>query len=128
MLPDQFISVCNKDLALFLKERIPKTIVEMRTLADQFKEARQVSILSLVSSSRKETSFEQKNSRAGKDQRNQKEQTSRNESQQSSIRTGFRRDGRCYKCSRPVHIASQCYQPSKRNRSMQLQLLHLMRQ
>lgn len=38
----------------------------MCTLADQFKEARQVSIVLLVSSSRKEIPFEQKNAVAGK--------------------------------------------------------------
>lgn len=59
----------------------------MCTLADQFKEARQVSIVLIVSSSRKETPFEQKNAVAGKDQRNQKEQTSKNEGQQSHHRT-----------------------------------------
>lgn len=90
----------------------------MCTLADQFKEARQVSIVLLVSSSRKEIPFEQKNAVAGKDQRNQKEQTSKNEGQQSASqnRTESERDGRCNKCSRPGHIALHCYQSSNRNR------------
>lgn len=39
MLRDQFFSNCNRDLLLFLKERIPKDIQEMYVLADQFKEA-----------------------------------------------------------------------------------------
>lgn len=93
----------------------------MCTLADQFKEFRQVNIVSLVSSSSKETQFKQKNAGAGKDQRNLKVQTSKNEGQQSARqnRTGSGRDGRrCYKCSRPGQIASQCYQSSNRNRSM----------
>lgn len=58
------------------------TIDEMCTLADQ--EVCQGSIASLVFSSRKETPFEQKKAGAGKDQRNQKEQTSKNEGQQSA--------------------------------------------
>lgn len=58
---------------MFLKERIPKTIDEMCTLADQVKEARQVSIVSLISYSRKETPFEQKNAGAGKDQNDRTE-------------------------------------------------------
>lgn len=64
LLRDQFILVCNKDLASFLKERIPKTIDEMLTSADQFKEARQVYNVSLVSSCKNKTQFEQKNARA----------------------------------------------------------------
>jgi hypothetical protein len=39
-LREQFILCCSKDLGLFLKERIPKTIQEMARFADQFAEAR----------------------------------------------------------------------------------------
>lgn len=36
MLRDQFLSICNRDLLRFLKERIPKDIQEMSVLADQY--------------------------------------------------------------------------------------------
>ncbi|XP_069139203.1 LOW QUALITY PROTEIN: uncharacterized protein [Argopecten irradians] len=40
MVRDQFLHCCGKDLALFLKERVPKTMEEMARFADQFAEAR----------------------------------------------------------------------------------------
>ena len=40
MLRDQFLHVCSRNLALFLKELIPTSLTEMATLADQFREAR----------------------------------------------------------------------------------------
>ena len=39
MLREQFVSNCNKPLAVFLKERIPKTSKEMASLAEQYVEA-----------------------------------------------------------------------------------------
>ena len=51
ILRDQFLHVCNRDLSLFIKERIPKSIDEMSTLADQFREARFTNAASLVSKS-----------------------------------------------------------------------------
>ncbi|XP_069139202.1 uncharacterized protein [Argopecten irradians] len=40
MVRDQFLHCCGKELALFLKERVPKTMEEMARFADQFAEAR----------------------------------------------------------------------------------------
>ncbi|XP_062584037.1 uncharacterized protein LOC134245806 isoform X2 [Saccostrea cucullata] len=118
VLRDQFISICNRDLSLFLKERIPKSIEEMCMLADQFKEARHVNILTLVSSSKKETTFENRNPVSARDQRSQKEQVPPKTICQSfsqQKKTG--KDIRCYKCSRLGHIASQCKQSSSKNQS-----------
>lgn len=39
MLRDKFLSICNVNLLLFLKERFPKDIQEMIALADQSTEA-----------------------------------------------------------------------------------------
>jgi hypothetical protein len=47
-LCEQFILCCSKDLGLFLKERIPKTIQEMARFADQFAEARTTTTSSLA--------------------------------------------------------------------------------
>ncbi|XP_061180784.1 uncharacterized protein LOC133189428 [Saccostrea echinata] len=43
MLREQFILCCNKELSLFLKERIPPSIQDMARYADQFVEARATS-------------------------------------------------------------------------------------
>ena len=53
MLRDQFLSICNRDLLLFLKERIPETLADMSRLADQYREARRVSAVSLMNPHRK---------------------------------------------------------------------------
>lgn len=41
-LREQFLGVCNKNLALFLKERTPNSVDEMTNLADKYLEARGV--------------------------------------------------------------------------------------
>ena len=48
MMRDQFLRICNKELTLYLKERIPRSLQQMATLADQFKEARLTSAVSLT--------------------------------------------------------------------------------
>ena len=40
LLREQFLAGCHKDMSLFIKERKPKTIVEMTKLAEQYIEAR----------------------------------------------------------------------------------------
>ena len=37
MMRDQLLHICNKDLALFLKERTPISLPQMATIADQYK-------------------------------------------------------------------------------------------
>ena len=39
LLREQFINVCTPAMALFLRERSPKTLKEMTTLAEQYVEA-----------------------------------------------------------------------------------------
>ena len=43
MLRDQFLHVASQDLKLFLKERLPDNINKMAQLADQYKDARDMS-------------------------------------------------------------------------------------
>ncbi|XP_062610662.1 uncharacterized protein LOC134272448 [Saccostrea cucullata] len=117
VLRDQFISICNRDLALFLKERILKNIEEMCMLEDQIKEARHVNLLTLVSSSKNETTFENRNPVAARDQRSQKEQVPKTNGQSFSQQNRAGKDIRCYKCSRPGHIALQCNQSTNKNLS-----------
>ena len=52
VLRDQFLYICSRDLSLFLKERIPHSLDDMVALADQFKEARRTSALSLTGQER----------------------------------------------------------------------------
>lgn len=47
-LREQFLLCCSKELALFLKERIPTSIQDMARYADQFAEARTVTSSSLT--------------------------------------------------------------------------------
>lgn len=105
MLRDQFLYICNRDLLLFLKKRIPKDIQEMYVLADQYREARHANIQTLVSSSKRET-FGDKNS-TSKD-RDKREQTTGGNA--PTTKPPMRRDGRRYKCNKPGHISSQCPQ------------------
>ena len=48
LIREQFIQSCNRELTLFLKERVPKNIEEMTTYADQYREARGGSNTNLI--------------------------------------------------------------------------------
>lgn len=52
MLRDQFIHICSQDLRFFLKERIPDNLQKMANLADQFKDARNMSAVQAVDKGR----------------------------------------------------------------------------
>ena len=101
---EQFIKVCNHDLALFLKERIPEDAEQMAKLADQFKEARGVSasVLSKNSSQKNQgpPTFQSKVSK-----REASPTTSGNKGNSSFQ---GKSDRRCYKCGKLGHIASDC--------------------
>lgn len=68
----------------------------MLMLPDQFKEARQVNITSLVALSKKETTLEQKNPATAKDQRSQREQTSKYKGQNLGQQNGTVKDIHCH--------------------------------
>ena len=48
ILREQLTFICNRDLELFLREREPKSLEKASKLADQYKEARYVDIVSLT--------------------------------------------------------------------------------
>ena len=48
ILREQLIFICNRDLELFLRKREPKSLEQASKLADQYKEARYVDIVSLT--------------------------------------------------------------------------------
>ena len=101
MLRDQFLHVCNRDLALFLKERIPTSLTEMATLADQFREAGLVKASSLI---KVPQPIPKPVSDVGV-----KQQCDESKSPLSG-KSSFvpKSERRCYKCSRLGHIASEC--------------------
>ena len=103
MMRDQLLHICNRDLALFLKERTPISLPQMATIADQYKEARLTSALSLT--------FPQ-----GLDKKN-----SRHKSPNERVDTGkkfnsklHKSERRCFKCDSPTHTAVNC--PLRRNK------------
>ena len=108
MLRDQFLHICNNEVMLFLKERVPKSIDDMTRYADQFKEARRVNIVSLTNQTQK-----------GKSQPSQKPNNARNqEPPKQSDRDrnrhtggyggGNRFDRKCFKCNKSDHLISNC--------------------
>ena len=48
ILREQLTFICNIDLELFLRKREPKSLEQASKLADQYKEARYVDIVSLT--------------------------------------------------------------------------------
>ncbi|XP_062613758.1 uncharacterized protein LOC134275492 [Saccostrea cucullata] len=113
ILRDQFLFMCNKELTLFLKERIPKNIREMCDLADQFREARHVNIQTLVHFSKKENSPGKSQASREQEQRDQKPGL-----KFQPMKTPMKKEVRCFKCDRLGHIASQCHQTQKNRNSV----------
>ena len=90
MIRDQFLHMCNKDVLLFLKERVPKDIGEMSQLEDRFKEARISNVVSLTNPNLRGYP---KNDRKGEDKRFK----------------GDNYDNRkCYNCGVQGHISINC--------------------
>ncbi|KAK3084534.1 hypothetical protein FSP39_014861 [Pinctada imbricata] len=105
MLRDQFLHVCNRDLHLFLKERTPKSLVEMATLADQFREARFTSALSLVN----KPNYQQHELVKQQVQPHpSKPRSDDNKPQEKNANFVSKSERRCYKCGKLGHIASEC--------------------
>ena len=48
MMRGQFLHICNKELTLFLKDRLPSSFQGMVSLADQFRKARLTGAVSLT--------------------------------------------------------------------------------
>lgn len=122
MLRDQFLHVCNKEVMLFLKERTPGSIDEMTKLADQFKEARRVNVVTLTNQLQKGKT----NSLKPNITRSSEPVKASNKPFSSGSTS--RADRRCFKCNKTDHLISSCpmlknkagstqnYDKGKRNR------------
>ena len=101
ILREQLTFICNRDLELFLREREPKSLEQASKLADQYKEARYVDIVSLTYKNN-----ERSRSRSNSESRS-RSPTSRGPNQGNQ---GYPRPRvRCYNCGGP-HVRRFCPQ------------------
>ena len=102
ILREQLTFICNRDLELFLREREPKSLEQASKLADQYKEARYVDIVSLTYKNN-----ERSRSRSNSESRSRSRSTSRGPNQGNQ---GYPRPRvRCYNCGGP-HVRRFCPQ------------------
>ena len=101
ILREQLTFICNRDLELFLREREPKSLEQASKLADQYKEARYVDIVSLTYKNN-----ERSRSRSNSESRS-RSPISRGPNQGNQ---GYPRPRvRCYNCGGP-HVRRFCPQ------------------
>ena len=103
ILREQLTFICNRDLELFLREREPKSLEQASKLADQYKEARYVDIVSLTFKNN-----ERSRSRSNSESRSRsRSPISRGPNQGNQ---GYPRPRvRCYNCGGP-HVRRFCPQ------------------
>ena len=101
ILREQLTFICNRDLELFLREREPKSLEQASKLADQYKEARYVDIVSLTYKNN-----ERSRSRSNSESRSRSPITrGPNQGNQGYPRPRVR----CYNCGGP-HVRRFCPQ------------------
>ena len=101
ILREQLTFICNRDLELFLREREPKSLEQASKLADQYKEARYVDIVSLTYKNN-----ERSRSRSNSESRSRSRSPTRRGPNQGN--QGYPRPRvRCYNCGGP-HVRRFC--------------------
>ena len=98
---EQLTFICNRDLELFLREREPKSLEQASKLADRYKEARYVDIVSLTYKNN-----ERSRSRSNSESRSRSRSPIRRGPNQGN--QGYPRV-RCYNCGGP-HVRRFCPQ------------------
>ena len=101
ILREQLTFICNRDLELFLREREPKSLEQASKLADHYKEARYVDIVSLTYKNN-----ERSRSRSNSESRSRSRSPIRRGPNQGN--QGYPRV-RCYNCGGP-HVRRFCPQ------------------
>ena len=103
ILRDQLLHICNQELAIFLRQNVPKTASEMCKLADQFSESRFANAVHLCFKPSKKPP--NKDSAQSKDKQNKPL-----EKPQHFVPLSERK---CYFCEKKGHIATNCPNKSK---------------
>ncbi|XP_072025725.1 LOW QUALITY PROTEIN: uncharacterized protein [Amphiura filiformis] len=106
LIREQFVAGCNKDMALFLKERKPKNVAGMTQLAEQYIEARggwNASFGGKLS--------HQKGQQSSGKKTNTNPPTHGTNPKQSTNTGGNQR--RCFICDKVGHIAKDCYRRTR---------------
>ena len=101
ILREQLTFICNRDLELFLLEREPKSLEQASKLADQYKKARYVDIVSLTYKNN-----ERSRSRSNSESRSRSRSPIRRGSNQGN--QGYPRV-KCFNCGGP-HVRRSCPQ------------------
>ena len=94
LIREQFVNTCSAEMALFLRERVPKNISEMVKLAEQYLEAHGMSLQKSQKLLKKPSGHHQKSKDPSK---TEQKETDKNE-------------GRCYVCHKQGHLAKDCRQ------------------
>ncbi|XP_033752174.1 uncharacterized protein LOC117335982 [Pecten maximus] len=100
MVRDQFLHCCGKDLALFLRERVPKSMQEMARFADQFAEARGTKTNVMMA----------RPARPGDKQHNANPLDIKTNDKKGN---SFAKGPVCFKCLQPGHKSFEC--PNKKS-------------
>ena len=116
LICDQFIHSVPKDVAVFIRERKPKTLKAMTELADQYIEAH-CGWFHTGGNKGKGTSNSNNNSNKGAETDSQKSESSSKKGQENSRSSG-KFKGVCFICNRSGHHARDCRNRSKLNALM----------
>lgn len=119
MIREQLIILCQKELAVFLKERNPESVEQMSKLADQFMEARRqpAKNFMLRYSPFSKSTTQQPSSTAGSTNRSNGNPSTGNRNTNPTY-TDTRK---CFNCQGIGHIAAKCPNKGSKGKSMAIQ-------
>ncbi|XP_074662740.1 uncharacterized protein LOC141915195 [Tubulanus polymorphus] len=111
ILRDAFIQACNRDLAMFLKERTPKSLSEMVKLADQYCEAHGGDAIGLSRSKPSKPAFSKQvsvleNSKTSEKPRDGNDGITSTEGKSSRFKIAR---PTCEYCNKKGHTVERCY-------------------